>query len=200
MSKINKQKGFTLIELIVSASVFSVVVLISTGSIFTIFDSNRKSQNLRSAMDNFNLSMESMTRTIRFGYNYHCDINIAPFTSPLDCPNNTSTNSSLAVQTSPSSRVLYRLNSNRIETSKTDGATWSPITSSDVTITSLNIRVIGSLPYSNASASACPTGGQADRCQPKVIIVVRGYVGAKVSSRTSFNLQTTVSQRNFDSQ
>lgn len=197
MYKTKRKKGFTLIELLISASVFSVVVLISTGSIFTIFDSNRKSQTLRSAMDNFNLSMESMTRTIRFGYNYHCDINISPFTSPRDCSSGAD---SIAVQTSPSSRVLYRLNNGRIETSKTDGAVWSQVTSSDVVITGLSFRVIGSLPYSNTSASACPTGGQADRCQPKVVVVVRGYVGSKSSSRTSFNLQTTVSQRNFDSQ
>lgn len=181
----NKQKGFTLIELLISISVFAVVVLFSTSSILTILEANRKSQSLRSVMDNFNLTLETMTRTIRFAYVYHCDMNVSPFHLPNNCSAGAD---SIVVMTSPSSRAIFRLNAGRIEKSVTDGASWSQITSPDVTITTLSFRVFGSDTYSS-------TG---DILQPRVIIVIKGYVGSKVSSRTYFNLQTTVSQRKFD--
>ena len=64
--------GFTLVELMVSVSIFAIVMFISLGSILSILDANQKSKTLRSVMDNLNSAMESMTRTVRFGINYHC--------------------------------------------------------------------------------------------------------------------------------
>ncbi len=69
MSKIlNKtEKGFTLIELMVSVSLFTVVVMISMGAIFTVVDANKKAQTLKTVMNNLNFALETMTRTIKTG-------------------------------------------------------------------------------------------------------------------------------------
>lgn len=63
--KKHKNKGFTLIEMLVSLTLFSVVVVITIGSIFTIIDSNRKSQSLSLVMNDLNFAIESMTRDIK---------------------------------------------------------------------------------------------------------------------------------------
>ena len=62
--------GFTLIEIMVAVSIFSLIMVISMGSILSVFDANKKSQTLRTVMDNMNFTLEGMTRTIRFGRNY----------------------------------------------------------------------------------------------------------------------------------
>ena len=187
--KANGKKGFTLIELIVAVSVFTMVMVLSTGSILTMLDSNRKSQNLRSVMDNLNQTLESMTRTIRFGENYHCG-SIGTLTRPRDCSSGDPT---LVVRDSGGNLVSYTLTGGQIRRS-VNGGTSLPMTSSDVVIQSLMFRVVGSYPYTD------PLGGTTDLMQPRVIITVGGYVGGKVSVRSSFSLETTISQRKLDFQ
>ena len=182
---INFKKGFTLIEVLVALSLFSFIIFISTGSIFTVFDANRKSTNLRSVMDNLDLTLESITRTIRFGTNYHCDILALPITAVRDCPSGAS---SISVLDYLGRQVTYKLVGNRIARS-IDGSPDLFVTSSDVIVQHLAFRVYGSAPYSSG-----------DLLQPQVIIVVSGYTGVKQTSKSSFTLQTTVSQRIFDSQ
>ncbi len=181
-----KNKGFTLAELLVSVSVFTVVMVISTGSVLSVFDANRKSQNLRSVMDNLNFTLESMTRTIRFGRNYHCDITQGSLSSPRDCAGGSS---SIALTSPASSQVVYKLVGSRVARSINGGADYY-LTGTDVTITHLSFRVFGSPLYSNG----------ADLYQPQVIMVIGGYVGIKPTLRSTFSLETTVSQRQFDSQ
>ncbi|KND48102.1 MAG: putative Type IV pilus pilin [Parcubacteria bacterium C7867-006] len=185
-------KGFTLVELMVSLSVFITVMVISTGSILSVIDANRKSQSLRSVMDNLNYTLESMTRNIRFGTAYHCDITQGISSSPLDCSGGAS---SMAVTSSAGTLVTYRLDNGRIARATncvggTVGCTEYYMTGSDVTITAMNFFVSGSATY----------GGGSNLYQPRAIIVISGYVGSKQTSRSTFTIETTVSQRMFDSQ
>ncbi len=186
MKILKQKKGFTLVEIMVSVSIFAVVMLMVSSSIYTVFDSNKKSQTLRSVMDNLNLSLEAMTRTIRFGKDYHCDINAGVQSSPRDCAGGAS---SIAITDFNGNRVVYKLVGTRIART-INGGSDIYVTGPDVTISTTTFRVLGSATYSSAS----------DLFQPKVIIVIDGYAGAKATSRSSFVLQTTVSQRQFDSQ
>lgn len=188
---LNKNKGFTLVELMVSVSIFTVVMFISMGSILTVFDSSRKSQNLRAVMDNLNFTLEAMTRTIRFGKNYHCDASLGVLTSPRDC-NFSAGASSFSVLDYLDRQVTYELESGRIVRSVSTINSGAPyyLTSSDVTIEEMKFYVFGSPLYA----------GGADLFQPQVTIVMSGYAGSKASTRSRFTLQTTVSQRMFDSQ
>ncbi len=72
--KINiKNKGFTLLEMIVSLGIFSVVAIIAVGSLVRITSLNRQAQTMQAAMNNINYILESMSREMRFGSNYNCD-------------------------------------------------------------------------------------------------------------------------------
>lgn len=59
------QKGFTLVELLVSLSLFIIIVIALVGSLYTVNDASRKVQAMRTVMDNLNFAVESMSRTIR---------------------------------------------------------------------------------------------------------------------------------------
>lgn len=188
-SSLNKNKGFTLVELLVSVSLFAIVMLISMGSILSVFEANKKSQTLRAVMDNLNFTLEAMTRTIRFGTNYHCDYTVGTLTSPRDCV--AGANSISVLDSSGLNQVTYKLSGSRIARTVNGGADYY-LTSSDVTIQNLKFYVFGSTKYSNGN----------DLYQPQVIIVVGGYAGSttKPKIQSTFSLQTTVSQRVFDSQ
>lgn len=179
-------KGFTLVELMVAVSLFAIIMTISMGSILSVFDANKKSQTLRTVMDNLNFTMEAMTRTIRFGGTYHCDSTQGDITLPRDCADGAT---SLALKASDGTRVVYKLSGTRIARSINGGADYY-LTSNDMAIQNLTFRVFGSPPYSS--------GG--DLFQPQVIIVIKGFAGTKTTSQSSFSLETTVSQRQFDSQ
>ncbi|MCX6702244.1 MAG: type II secretion system protein [Candidatus Zambryskibacteria bacterium] len=185
---IQTKKGFTLVELMVSVSVFVIIMVISMGSILSIFDANRKSQSLRTVMDNLNFTMEAMTRTIRFGTNYHCDATLGDISTPAprDCNLGAS---SIVVKASDGKKVAYKLSDGRITRSINGGVDYF-VTSSDVTITDLKFRVVGSTPYSVGN----------DLYQPQAIITISGFSGIKATTKSSFSLETTVSQRMFDSQ
>lgn len=185
-SSTHKEAGFTLVEVMVSVSLFIVILVASMASILSVFNANQKSKTLRSVMDNLNISMEAMTRSIRFGTNYHCG-STGTITAPLDCGGGGSnTMSFLGVD---GNTVTYSLTGGRITRAINSGAT-TYMTSSDVTINNLAFRVYGSPHFNNG----------ADLFQPEVIIVVGGTVGTKVVTQSSFTLETTVSQRQFDSQ
>ena len=182
------ERGFTLVELMVSISLFAIVMTISMGSIFSVFNANEKSESLRAVMDNLNFTLEAMTRTIRFGINYHCDATTGVISVPRDCAGGAD---SFSVLDSSGRQVTYKLSGTRIARVVNGGSDYY-LTSADVTIQKLKFYVFGSTLYSN--------GG--DLYQPQVIMVVGGYAGGvgKSNSQTSFSLETTVSQRSFDSQ
>lgn len=80
--------------------------------------------------------------------------------------------------------VTYKLNIEKYIERKEDAKTLR-MTSTDVKITKLNFSVRGET--------------MTDQKQPIVIISVSGESGIREKSKSSFNLQTTVSQRQLDS-
>ncbi len=190
--------GFTLIEIMVSVSIFSMVMIIVMGSILSVINANQKSQTLRSVMDNMSSTLEDMTRTIRFGHNYHCGASDGQTTR--DCAGGDST---ISVTASNGSEVTYHLVS--VGTSagiarSIDGGTDYLVTSPDVTVTNLVFRVFGSTPYVGGSG-VCDVFHPSNDClQPKVVMVVSGHVGVKATTESDFTIQTTVSQRTLDFQ
>ena len=174
-------------EIMVSVSIFAIIMVISSSSVLSVFDANRKSQSLRAVMDNLNLTMEGFTRAIRFGTTYHCDVVIGSLSSPRDCGGSGA--ASLSIKDANDAQVTYKLSGGSIVRSINGGTEYN-LTSSDVTVTNLTFRVYGSPLYNDG----------ADLFQPQVIIVVSGFAGTKPTVQSSFTLETTVSQRIFDFQ
>lgn len=200
--------GFTLIEIMVSVTVFMVVMTASLGALLAVSDANKKAAAMRSAMDNLSFALDSMTRRIRTGAEYMCIEN--PNSSRVDvvsggshtlapnsCPS-PSQDTALAFKPADNIKasvsgssgsggaiqpVVYWLNAaGAITASEDGGLIFTELTSSDLEITSLRFIVV------NAEG----TGDE----QPYVLLNIRGMVPTSVAgTEVPFDLQTTVTQR-----
>lgn len=184
-----KDKGFTLIELMVATSIFVIIMLAAMSSLFVLLNAGKNSRALRFAMDNVNFSMESMTRSIRMGTNYYClnagDIGPTEhLTEGKNCPSG-GTLISFLPQGSTTARVAYKwhidANSVGVLQRCDENGDCVSIISPDVNIEKLKFIVKGS---------------ETDDGQASVYIIMKGTVLVK-GVPTSFSIQTMASQRNF---
>jgi len=61
----SSSRGFTLMEVMVSVTIFTIIVTVGIVALLTINDSYNKSQNDRQAIDSLTYTLESMSRRIR---------------------------------------------------------------------------------------------------------------------------------------
>lgn len=187
-------RGFTLVELLVSVAIFATVMVLSLGALLAMAESNRRVETMKSVINTLNFALDSMSRSIRTGYGYECNQSPIPFsgaTTPADCASSPSTrfafmdsdNVSVAYCLGTVSPLACNTSGTAILRSKS-GGTLAPITSREVVIQTLAFYVIGA-----------PTG---DSMQPKVTMLISGYVDVSATQRSTFNLQTSVTQRIYD--
>jgi prepilin-type N-terminal cleavage/methylation domain-containing protein len=69
---IMKNRGFTLVEMIVSLAIFAVVAVIAIGALLKVIDANKKAQSITSSVTNLNFALESMSREFRTGKYFTC--------------------------------------------------------------------------------------------------------------------------------
>jgi prepilin-type N-terminal cleavage/methylation domain-containing protein len=184
--------AFTLIEVLVSVSIFAIVMLIATGAVFSIVEANKKTHSLKSVMTNLNFALESMARDMRVGFGYTCNgsSECAAGGTIFNYKANRSVDGDSSYDSQDlNDRIEYTLASERL-TKRVYGsgpiATLGavPITASEIHILSMRFYLIG--------------GSSSDGKQPKVLITIEGYAGVG-QTRSDFNIQTTVSQRSIDS-
>lgn len=183
------ERGFSLIEMIVSVALFATVMLVSTTTLLSLVGANRKSQALQSVMNNLNIALEGMVRSIRMGTEYHCGG--APYSNPQDCQGG----DTFAFQSFEGERWIYWFAEDangigRIYKSETgDMSGGFAITAPSVSIEELGFYVVGT------------ARGVADAAnvQPKVVIVLKGAADTN-NARTvsSFAIQATAVQRVLD--
>jgi len=196
-----KNNGFTLVELMVATSIFVIIMLAAMSSLFIMLDAAKNSKALRLAMDNVNFAMESMTRSIRMGTNYHClpadstipDESIVenggkdckgggPLLAFISQPQEGKTEGSLVGYLLKDDNVQGG-NKTLLRCTSSYSNDCVEITSSDVNVERLKFFVRGS-------------EDPDDKTQPSVYIIMEGTVMVK-GVPTSFAIQTLASQRNF---
>jgi Tfp pilus assembly protein PilW len=193
--------GFTLIEVMISIGLFTVIMIIGITAILNVNNTYRKSRTMRSAIDNLSFIMEDMARNIRLGSRYRCinnitsDIDGTVIEDPLDSAGG---GNCLGIAFEPfwnpvlgdsNDQVVYFLDiENQSIFKSLDGGTtdFLPMNSVDIQIDEVTsgFTVFGA--QSNIDGE-----------QPSVLIILNGTVNVGGSS-SSFNLQTTVSQRLLD--
>ncbi len=178
--------GFTLIEMLVSVSIFAIVMLVATGSVFSIVEANKKTHSLKSVMTNLNFALESMSRDIRVGFRYRCDDigDCASGGTVFRYKANRDVDGGGYSADDSSDQIQYSLSGGRLmKQLYSSGQAAFPITAEEIQIESMRFYVVGT--------------GVGDG-QPKVLITIRGYAGTG-TTRSDFSIQTTVSQRSIDS-
>ena len=190
----NDEKGFTLIEMVVSVALFAIVMMVCVDVLLSLVNANRKAQALQSVMDNLNISLDGMVRAIREGNNFHCGTGLN--TIPQDCPSgdrlfafepvgNTASNPPWVYTYDIDGTVC---GAKRICKSE-NGQTSIAITAPEVSIDDMEFFVVGT----------AHGGSPTDTVQPKVIIIIKGSAGALGSkARTTFHIQATAVQRVLD--
>ncbi|MBI5140303.1 MAG: prepilin-type N-terminal cleavage/methylation domain-containing protein [Candidatus Vogelbacteria bacterium] len=197
--------GFTLIEIMVSISIFTVVMMITIGALLVLNDGSRKAQALRTVIDNLNFAVEDMNRKVSTGDTYHCYSTQAEldqitgtvagdfYKQPKDC---SSGGMALSLKTQDDIWIIYRYGDGgitiRTYNLSSCGGFCQPldITSREVRINNMSFTVRGSQsPYTIVPFSR----------QPMVILNVAGTVDLKKEKlRTDFSLQTAISHRGIN--
>ncbi len=177
--QINKQAGFTLVEMLVAVAIFVIVAMVVTSVFITLANANRKAQSIRLVMDNLNFAIDSVALKMREATNYDCVLG-----DDVDSCDNVS------FITADSDSICYYLKDDevggktigRIFTSTTcSGGT--PITAEQVDITDFMVLI---------DRPTIPTGAG----RARATLLIKGVAGSGKTA-SSFNIQTTVSERNF---
>lgn len=199
--KLQQHKGFTLVELMVALSLFTIVVLATISSMLIVNDTARKVQAMRTVMDNLNFAVDTMVRSIRTGYDYSCGNTSTPNCPYPDAGGSSAIGDSeievtIDETTGPDSQVQFRLNGGTIERrSNRTGSwgDWQAITAPEITVTTLRFAVNGALPQP-APYPSLPD----DNVQPSVTIIVVGTAALPQGQTTPFTIQTKISQRRIE--
>jgi len=166
---LKNKKGFTLMEVMVSVSIFTIVVTVGIGSLLMINNAYQKAQSDRQAIDSLTYTLESMSRRIRTAREWGPGISY-----------NAGALGSFAIVDQDGVSVSYQLAGSKITIEDPTGSIPYDMTPDSVTITGLSFLPLQTGP-----------GGQ-----EYMQINIKGSV---VSGRQNndFNLQTGISKRTF---
>jgi prepilin-type N-terminal cleavage/methylation domain-containing protein len=195
-NRIHRSRAFTLVELMVSLTVFSIVMLISTSTLLIMIDANAKAQALYSASTNLSFALDSITREIRMGYGYHCSEIVGDADQGVATEANDCSYGGRYIAFSrewDSERIAYRLYEDnngvgRIEMKADSTGEWLPITSDDIDVDTFEIVVANTDTYDDSN----------DTNQPFVDIMIQGKTNNGLDQATDFNIQSHIVQRRLD--
>jgi prepilin-type N-terminal cleavage/methylation domain-containing protein len=161
------EKGFTLVEVLVTSLIFSVMAITVSAIFVQIISLERRSFAIQKIQDNALLVLEEMSRDIR--------VSRISNQESSDC---TATTITLTHPTKGT--VIYRVNNGVVQRYVNSGS-YIDISSSAVNFTRMNFCIIGSLSNDNQT--------------PRVSIVtsVQNQTGQET---LKINLQTTITSRN----
>lgn len=194
------QSGFSLIELMVSLTVFAIVMLVSTSTLLTMISANAKAQAMSSAMTNLSFALDSITREIRMGHHYYCEIGMSTLptnvNSTRDCggtSGNQTGNFIAFTRGRDSAQVAYRLVGTTLE-QKIGGGSWTQLTADEVIVNSFELITQNTDTYDATKSTISP-----NLSQPTVDLILKGRVDdAQGIGITNFNIQTHIVQRRLD--
>ena len=189
-------RGFTLVEMIVAVALFTTVMLVSVSTLLALINANRKAQALQSVMNNLNIAIDGLARSVRMGTTYHCgadNYNNNNFMT-ADCADGDTFFAFRPFvaedeEDMPPWLYWYAEDQNGVGRlyKSVDGTISGgiPITAPEVSIDMVRFYVVGT--------------DRGDRVQPKVLVVIRGSAGSLLlKARTSFHIQATAVQRVLD--
>ena len=204
--------GFTLLELLVSTSVFATVAIVGISIIFASQTTYKKIAQTSKVVDNLHIVMETMGREIKFGTRYACLIKdgsnfkdstyynnfVFPANGDTDSNDNCNNIAFIPQDKSASSTVFYfNFDSssggiNRIDYFCPLSGICSikkdyPMTASGLNLDTFRVKVSGS--------GIVPV----DYFQPSVSLFLSGIIMANTNNTSkTFNLQSFISQRIID--
>ena len=193
----NKKNGYTMVETMISISIFLVVVMVGMNSLLNANMLHRKSQDMRSAIDTLSFIMEEMSRNLRVGYNYRCVSEYQiPDETPRSCPDG-----DMAIVFESSTGEVGNFNDQWVYAfvgtdilKSINGGGQAVALNRGLSEDDMTIEIDGGQSGFFVTGAEPPMG---DLDQPFVTIKLAGLITYKNIS-TPFFLQTSVSQRLVD--
>ncbi len=193
-----KKLGFTLIEMLVALSLFTIVVTITVGAFLSMIGASKGVQGEQSVMTTLTFVLDSMTREIRTGTNYYCGTrsylagNILSTSSVNNCSGGNEgisfmESGSSVTRNATSRRIAYYFDTSATPDTlmrKVGSGAAQSVVSDGITVTKAEFFVTGTTRL-NAGT---------DINQPSVTIVLE----AIDETGATTTLQTTVTQRELD--
>lgn len=164
----NSEKGFTVIEVLMTSLVFSIIAITVSAIFVQIISLERRALAVQKIQDNALLVLEEMSRDIRV--------------SRISDQESTDCTASSVTMTHPiKGTIVYQVSSGIIQRS-TGGGGYVDVSGTNVDFSRMNFCIFGSLANDNQS--------------PQITIVtsVKNRTGKEIMQ---INLQTTVTSRNY---
>jgi prepilin-type N-terminal cleavage/methylation domain-containing protein len=206
----NRQRGFTLIEIIVSLGIFSVVAVIAVGALVRITSANRQAQAIQGGVNNVSFVLDSMSRELRVASNIVCirgvdllagnagspcdntgtqsggatgdDVKITFTSAIVDSSGVNLTYAYLIHRQSDSVATIYKAEETSAGQSINSGASSAQF----YPVTADSVRI---------TSYSVGTLGSVDYPYRWMFVRLQGYVGIKVKEQAVFDVQTSISQR-----
>lgn len=186
--------------MIVALAIFSVVALVALGALVRIISANQKAQAIQTAVTNLNFALESMSREIRMGVNYHCDSSTGTYdgsnlTFQACAPNAAATGVSVIAFTSTRRDTANNCNLATVYRMGTIG-TGIHLQKAEQMVCSISVgnNDFVDILSPNVTLTDYHFSVSADS-YPLVFLEFIGYAGDKEKNRTYFDVQTAVSER-----
>ena len=213
----NEQRGFTLLEMIVSLGIFTVVAVIAVGALVRTVSLNRQAQTLQSSMNNISFALESMSRELRVASEIYCGGHSEAHSGvynpqqsdslvPQACPSPAggaiiafkSARTNIIPNTNPAQKCrlvhAYRLDNyapNRYKLEKAEqNACYDVLNeySFSSILDDANLTVDNTQLYAYQGAKG----------YFRVFLRIAGYAGVRETEKNLFDVQTSISQRITD--
>ena len=206
MKRASSQQGFTLVEMIVSLAIFAIVAVVAVGALLKVTDANKKSQTLKTAINNLNFALESMSREMRVGANYAANSDIAGI--GYDSSTNIVDKQSASISSTASIHNPWVVAFNTSKTADDGLGSFCNLINAykydEVKMTIMKAEqesCDGELVFHHLISpdvkitESILNVTSDDDIQPKAFFWFKGYTGDRARDKTEFELQTTVSQR-----
>jgi len=188
--------GFTLVEVLVSLSIFAIVVTMSVGSLLVLIAANSRTQSAQMLVNSVATTLDSMVRDIRTGYDYQCggSLDFGTTITPHDCLSGassfafTETGGSLTNadgDPNGSHRIGFRFNTtDKSVERRIEDESWVRMTPDSVEVSTLDFVTTNT--------------DRTDDYSPVVTVYLAGTVYDSDGSPATFNLETTITQQMLD--
>lgn len=183
------QKGYTLIEIMVAVSIFTIVIASPTGFLVSSLKQQQRALAIQELTDNISYNLEYMSKALRMASRD----DESGYCLSQDNANYEITGRGIKFNDyGQECKEFYLDNGKLYEVIYTSGLPGAPapLTPDNIEVTSFNLNGIG---------LAEPAIGES-RIQPRITIFLeaRGEIGSNPDLEPSIKTQTTISQRNLN--
>ena len=180
MTGSNKQKGFSMVELLITGVVFSIIFGVATITFVNTIRVQKYNMAHQQLMDQASYAIEYMDRAIRMAIK---DDGFCGFAGQNYKVSDENRKIEFKNYKGECQEFFWDTNDNQLKVYKADFGASLPLTSDDFEITSFNFQVSGD-----------NTG---DRFQPRITLSM-DIRGKGSDQQPRIKIQTTISQRNLD--